>query len=135
MIVRDIQPGRDGAFPTNLTEMNGMLFFTSGFELWRSDGTEDGTVLVKDISPGVTGVQPPHDLTEVNGMLFFTAADTEHGTELWRSDGTRAGTELVEDIWPGVEGSFPRSLTDVEGTLLFTADDGFHGVELWTLPP
>ena len=37
--------------------MNGTLFFIAddgadGMELWKSDGTAAGTVLVKDISPG-----------------------------------------------------------------------------------
>src|SRR5262249_41796597 len=42
--------------PINLINVNGTLFFTAsdinGEELWKSDGTEAGTVLVKDIFPG-----------------------------------------------------------------------------------
>ena len=39
--------------------MGGTLFFTAndgihGLELWKSDGTAAGTVLVKDIRPGAT---------------------------------------------------------------------------------
>ena len=44
--------------PANFTNVNGTLFFTAtdgaspnhGIELWRSDGTPNGTVMVKDIS-------------------------------------------------------------------------------------
>ncbi len=83
--------------------MNGTLYFQAsegsiGAELWRSDGTSAGTVLVRDISPG-DGAFPRH-LTNVNGMLYFRADDGNSGTELWRSDGTLAGTVLVRDIRP-----------------------------------
>src|SRR5436189_4586426 len=71
-------------------------YFSGGYgandyELWKTDGTQAGTVLVKDINPGISGSHPDH-LTEVNGTLFFTADDGTNGTELWKSNGTTAGT-------------------------------------------
>src|SRR4051794_4042101 len=43
--------------------MNGALYFTAndvthGTELWKSDGTAGGTVLLKDINPGALGSNP-----------------------------------------------------------------------------
>src|SRR5262249_39719521 len=55
---------------------------THGRELWRSDGTAAGTVLVKDINPG-SGSSNPEGLTLSGGHLFFTADDGVHGVELW----------------------------------------------------
>ena len=53
-------PGSYGSNPQYLTNVGGTLFFTAndginGTELWKSDGTAAGTVLVKDINPGSDG--------------------------------------------------------------------------------
>ena len=54
-----------------------------GKALWKSDGTANGTVLVKDVNPD------PNMAANVflqsrgfNGQLFFTAHDGTHGVEL-----------------------------------------------------
>ncbi|MEO6436623.1 MAG: ELWxxDGT repeat protein, partial [Tepidisphaeraceae bacterium] len=103
---------------------------TNGWELYKSDGTEAGTTLVKDVRPGRDGSQPGW-MTMVGSTLFFTAEDGANGIELWKSDGTEAGTQLVKDINPGAVGSAPGNLTDVNGTLFFSATNGVNGVELW----
>src|SRR5262249_55268038 len=101
-------------------------------ELWKSNGTNETTILVADINPG-SGGSLPNELTAVGGTLYFTAFDTEHGIELWKSDGTTEGTALVADIQPGSEGSNPRNLAFVHGALYFSADDGKNGREPWIL--
>ncbi len=113
-----------------------MFLFASGAvvgftppELWKSDGTEAGTLVVRDINP--LGGSFPRSLVNVNGTLFFAANDGTNGKELWMSDGTAAGTVLVADINPGFDWSQPSSLTNVNGTLFFSADDGTVGSELW----
>src|SRR5262249_16270891 len=53
-----------------------------GVELWKSDGTAAGTVLVADIQPGRNGSYPS-DLAFVNGALFFSADDGLNGREPW----------------------------------------------------
>ena len=114
--------------------MNGTLFFSaddgaSGAELWRSDGTAAGTVLVKDINRAMSSA--PTSLKGVNGTLYFAAGDGVNGYELWKSDGTAAGTVLVRDIRPGSGSSFPSALIELNGMLLLRADDGVNGGELW----
>lgn len=121
--------------PRALTTTARGTFFTAddgrhGRELWRSDGTRAGTVLVEDVRPGRGGSNPTA-LRAVGNTLFFTADDGVHGRELWRSDGTRTGTVLVKDIRAGAAGSDPSSLTSDGRTLFFDADDGDHGAELW----
>ncbi len=118
-----------------LTGVNGTLFFSatdarSGTELWKSDGTSEGTRLVADIKPGGAGAFPGN-LVNMNGTLYFQADDGEHGLELWKSDGTGSGTVLVKDINPGKGVSTPSFPADLGGALIFTANDGKTGFELW----
>ncbi|MBD0259313.1 MAG: hypothetical protein ICV83_26640, partial [Cytophagales bacterium] len=118
-----------------LTGVNGTLFFkgdngTGGVELWKSDGTPAGTVMVKDIFPGA-GSSFPGELVNANGTLFFRADDGTRGRGLWKSDGTRAGTVLIKEVFPGYEGSLPGYLASVNGTVFLAADDGIRGPELW----
>ena len=135
-LVKDINPAGSGA-PVSLIASAGTLFFVAdgdfaGGELWKSDGTAAGTVMVKDIYPHVDDdyAYRPDWLTDVGGTLFFSADDSTHGRELWKSDGTEGGTVMVKDINPDGS-SGPGSLTDVGGTLFFSARDSTHGRELW----
>jgi ELWxxDGT repeat protein len=100
-----------------------------GRELWRSDGTEEGTELVEDLNLG--GSSSPSNLTTFGDTLFLSADDGAHGRELWRSDGTETGTRLVKDIDPGEHDSQPTGLTAFAGTLFFGAGDKVHGRDLW----
>ena len=132
---RGAQPLVERSQAIPLAPLMGSLYFsakddTHGRELWKSDGTAAGTVVVKDVRPGSEG-SLPRGLTDVGGTLYFSAGDGTHGGELWRSDGTATGTVMVKDIWAGSKGSHPSGLTDVGGTLYFAADDGTHGWELW----
>lgn len=119
--------------PWSLIEANGITFFnandSTGEELWKSDGTPQGTVKVKEISP----YQETFTwyLTAVNGVVFFGAEDGLHGWELWRSDGTAEGTVMVKDIRPGEDTSAPQALANIDGLLLFSATGPSGGQELW----
>ena len=121
-----------------LTVMGGKLYFygkyginsASGVELWTSDGTDSGTVLLKDIKLGI-GHSYPSKLTVVNNQIYFTADDGTTGKELWVSDGTAAGTSLVKDIQGGIFSSTPEEFTAFDNKLYFVAND-MLGEELWS---
>lgn len=140
-LVKDIATHASGqsSVPSDFVTVGPTTFFVAtteaeGAELWKTDGTEDGTVLVKDIRPG------PHDYrasritsfaVSFAEKLFFAADDGAYGPELWMSDGAVDGTTLVRDICPGFGGSFLREPTVVDGHLLFIASDCLHGEEIW----
>jgi ELWxxDGT repeat protein len=102
----------------------------NGDSLWKSDGTEAGTVKIRDFSNGIieSASQP---LTVIGGKLYLFADDGQ-GETLWTSNGTTAGTVALANIAKVTASPNPTELIDVAGRLLFIADDGVHGNELWT---
>lgn len=132
VLVRDICPGSDSGAPHQLTNVEGTLFFRAqGIhvqfpdpgELWKSDGTDEGTVMLKEASPLW--------ITPVNGTVFFEGEDSVVGRELWISDGTPEGTKLLKDIYPGSGSSNPIWLTSFNGMLFFSAFEPNTERELW----
>ena len=103
----------------------------NGAELWKTDGTEAGTVMVKDINTTGSGSNP-FGFTVLNGTTYFAANDGMNGLELWKTDGTTAGTVMVRDINAAAgTGSNPFGFTVFNGALYFNAGDGATGRELW----
>jgi ELWxxDGT repeat protein len=131
--------GTSSFLPAQIVGLNGTIFFaatdgTTGFELWRTDGTTGGTQRVKDIRVGSMG-SSPNSLTAVNDWLYFSADDGTHGYELWTSDGTEAGTVRLSDIGSGTSdglGVGPE-LAKLDGKLLFAAASSGSDYELWGL--
>ncbi|MDQ6481909.1 ELWxxDGT repeat protein [Dyadobacter sp. LHD-138] len=132
VLVKDIKPLRASSNPEQLTNANGLLYFVAddgvhGKELWKSDGTAEGTVMVKDIIPGA-GDGFIRNLLHVGGKLFFAASNPQivnklggGETKLWKTDGTTAGTvELKDGINNPLESLKPANLTPVNGALFYT---------------
>lgn len=71
-----------------------------GFELWRTDGTTEGTFLLKDIYSGNTSSYPK-SLVTFNGLVYFLAQSDE-GYCIWKTDGTKEGTVKVTNASCGV---------------------------------
>jgi len=141
-LLKDILPGAASAFrngfPPLFCVFNNELYFVpdasaNGKELWKTDGTTSGTVMLKDINPGPDG----SDITELqvsNGYLYFNANDGVHGKELWRTDGTPDGTVMVLDMQPQIPGeinSNPKELTSyTDGKLYFICKKSVEGCSL-----
>jgi ELWxxDGT repeat protein len=119
--------------PRPMAALNGMAFYEgngsfTGQELWKSDGTSQGTQMVLDIYPGV-GHAEVGELTPMGSSLYFRARHPDRNLELWKSDGTAAGTINV----PAASGSLynPTGFRVMNGALYFNAYTAAAGTELW----
>lgn len=118
--------------------LEGILYFPfaddlKGCELWRTDGTTNGTYMVKDINPDDLHSFPGFLLAH-EGWLYFSALKEGFGFELWKTDGTESGTTMVADINAGNSSSINnKQMIELNGVLYFIANDGIHGTELFKL--
>lgn len=124
-LVRDINPGKSNSTPTQLTSMGGIVYFSAddgmnGKELWKSDGTSNGTVRLTSLAGSGYG---PLDLMATANTLYFSADDGAHGREPWKSDGSPAGTVMLKDIAAGNDTSSPISFTQAGNIVYFRAWD------------
>ncbi|MFK8111730.1 MAG: ELWxxDGT repeat protein [Rubripirellula sp.] len=122
------------SLPDSFVEFNNEVYFVandgvSGSELWKSDGTEAGTIQLKDINPGADA-SLPSQLTPLGSDLFFTAVDGDDEVDLWKTDGTAAGTVRVFDA--DAAGVYELDKLTASGSnLFFTAYQPATGYELW----
>lgn len=74
----------------------------NGHEPWVTDGTLEGTHMVKDIMPGAsTSLGDPFPLFQgfdFQGRAYFLGQDETNGMQLWVSDGTEAGTTQFAEV-------------------------------------
>ncbi len=113
------------------TNYNGYIFFsandgTGGVELYKTDGTTVGTVLVKDINTSGDGVGDSY-LYTTSGVVF-SGNDGTNGFEPWISDGSISGTQPIVNI--NLSGdSDPDFYFIWKGDIYLNADNGNGGVD------
>jgi ELWxxDGT repeat protein len=158
-LVSDLVPGPAGSDPRDITYAIGqqdnttpaqvLVYFSAwdpadGRQLWQSDGTAAGTVMISDVNPGPVGLNPA-DISALTGTTaMFSGDDGTHGREPWVTDGTTAGTQMYADLNPGAAGSDPVNITAATYNIgiffpltlwYFSADDGTHGREFFAAYP
>ncbi len=103
-----------------------LLLFVAGSELWRSDGTPQGTesLLHLDLSPIGT------NLVAFRGWVFFWTLESAPGTGIWRTDGTTAGTQPIVYHAAAQETEYPGLFRVAGGRMYFTTSAGDH-FTLW----
>ena len=122
----------------------GEMYFTAeandasmalGNELFKTDGTQAGTVLVKDITTGENESSYAPDGSYVaptifNGEMYFGAYNGNDG-ELWKTDGTTAGTVLAvaDPINPGDDTQ--AAAVEINGKLFMDFRTSEYGQECY----
>ncbi|WP_430412764.1 T9SS type A sorting domain-containing protein [Kordia sp.] len=146
VLVKDIRTGASSGLDFNsnddnqlFVEYNGELYFrastNSSIELWKTNGTESGTISVKNFEDATNGApifmsKPGKNILGVvyNGLLYF-AVNRGSESELWKTDGTTANTELVRSSLKNISEMiiFNNELIFVSGD-----DSTTGGRELWS---
>lgn len=122
-LLKDIntEPNTKGSIPSQLIKLGDKVIFaayksTTGQELWITDGTENGTKLIKDIWPG-TAKSSISNLTRVGDWVYFLADDGDNDEQLWKTDGTSFGTKMITSAsYYGIDDLF-----NMNGSLYFNA--------------
>lgn len=137
-MVKDINEGSSGSLnptsPIFCVYKNEMYFAAKtsnvvGQELWKTDGTEAGTVLVKNILPEDNVSSYPDNFIVFNDLLFFTAKTNNNKPEIWFTDGTEAGTKRLSNL-PANQTPTTEELMVFNDMLIFKGELD-HGLELW----
>jgi ELWxxDGT repeat protein len=92
-------PGSGASYGSTIAAMDGFILYlggyvSSGLQLWRSDGTLAGTVMVMNMGQGVQLSQLGQNImvTRVGNRAIFQSENAQNGPQLWGSDGTAQGT-------------------------------------------
>ncbi len=113
-----------------IIEFKGDAYFFYSNNLWKTDGKEGGTHMVKTFH--ANAFLEESFFKKSSNLLYFNYNNSNvEGAELWRSDGTESGTFLVKDIQPGYQSSYIYDPIIFDDKLYFTALTESSGREVW----
>jgi ELWxxDGT repeat protein len=134
VIVKDINPGGANGFmdvysEAKIVSIGNTVYFRAhngvdGYQLWKSDGTASGTVMVTNMQPGV---DPYSTFPVVNGSVLVNSYASPN---FWLYDPT-ADTSY-ETGYPSYPyfNSYPK-FTFIGDKLCYAAKDSAFGCEMW----
>jgi ELWxxDGT repeat protein len=126
----------EGLYIADSATLGGQLFLMAApleepslpLQIWRSDGTVQGTGKVADLP---AGLRSPSYATTLGTEIWFLVSDVSQrdGSEIWRTDGTQAGTRKAADLGESRTVTNP-DFTRVGSNVFFAAFDE-QGPQLW----
>lgn len=134
-LFKDINKGSGSSFPNFLsTTPNGFFFQayldSTGTELWFSDGTPQGTHLVREFIPGPNGSYISPNVFVDGNDIWFSTFNKFSEYEIWKSDGTYNGTVKISNTTQPFETLYNQIIRHKDKIYLAMADSS-HGMELW----
>lgn len=136
-LVADFCPGRCSGITLSRDPLpwdGGVLFqartaVSEGGQIWRSDGTPQGTKRLTAVPGGTAYIGPPEGAAALGQTLFF-AAYSPPAAGLWATDGNPQSTRLVASGGFGGAAD-PRDLTRAGDALFFSACTADGQRRLW----
>lgn len=129
-LLKDINPGSLGSFPSSFRAAGAHLFFLTSGQLWVTDGTETGTRMLKELP----GAYFTLEATAGNRVVLI-ARDREGGESppiLWTSDGTVSGTMPLLDEGTGQGSDYPYGFVNLGPWVYYIVEDDETGASsLW----
>lgn len=133
---RFITTAPDVRLKTEIVSVDTLIYFVADSpfddvgQLWRFDGTEDGTFPLTNFNPGSPFVAPV-GLVPYKDKLYFAASSNTYNYELYATNGSVEGTSLFYEFEPGIRGGDPGDLQVYNDTLFFRAFNSTIGTEIW----
>jgi len=140
MKIRDITFLGDQAASSEAYQLGNSLYFiaddgSTGWELWETDGTVDGTKPAFETCPGTCTEIASPVIDKVAGRLVFHMRDAVKGIEGAFSDGTPQGTHVL-DVCPGTCGAGAIVWLQAGGGILaFVSAATQGGTQLYVIDP
>jgi len=129
-LLKDIAPGNKALSSANFSALGTKVIigaeYNSVYNVYISDGTVDGTILLKSL--GITGFG--QEMVTVGNNVYFKAYSSLTNSCLWKTDGTIAGTIPVLDNL-GKYVYSPEILSEHNGILYFKTIVLNQGEQLW----
>ncbi|WP_317898705.1 ELWxxDGT repeat protein [Aurantibacillus circumpalustris] len=146
VMLKDINPGSQSSTPKDFIVNKGVVYFSAAdtsylanyynspysvnnTELYRTDGTENGTYMVKDINKSKLFGSRVDNLMTCNNQLLFLASNSDvvspfpsfFPVDLYTSDGSSKGTHLFREVCNDI--CFPGTFVKSKYEIYFFAND------------
>lgn len=127
LLLKDIRSGSASSYPKDFFVFAGKVFFTAddggGRQLWKTDGTANGTVKVATIAAYTGSADPLLTSFSIIGTnTFFVANEGQSGRELWKLNTSGAASKIYDldgtanDMWWGGQTYLLNGITDYART-------------------